>query len=570
MVSNPSSSILTHQELQTRALKSVQTLMHAVDHHVATTNTTANTTFSTKKLTRQPSLGPNSKLGKSLHHEILEYIQHVYAHFSQEKGLELLEFLHRLQFDVLEPQLSTLYHSSSALHSFIHVLATCMKTLFVDAPEGTVYTASSWVGVWGHCLKSFLLITNSMIESPSIDPLYAFQCLSDLLIHFLESKDLFYRIQCEAMTIFVQLLSRHSENKKVTRQTYLTSLLNALEHVPSVELQCMLIECIYRVLPALRHLRKQTLSPYHLKDTWMDLFTAMDASNFETTSRTLVNLINQTKTASSANNSDYPATAQLTRIVYQDESVHLETPLLDTTVYFFDLTPDAMVFTCTFINQSKETIFDLPFENITKYFLLPHLRQVEFTAVRVPKWSSPKEMGQAHFLFQVANEASMFLLSQSFHYHCPNVNDFMTSRPHFKLSKLEIPVKTMALETPHQGNSPTKDPSRVVHYFSGNTSSSLSPKKKRGPDAPIPRTLVSTQKPLHRWNQTPDPPVTKLSTPPHTDHKPVFHKHPEFQNNRNEPENEHENEVEEEVPNQHESRNESEPGPLDGKENGVP
>ncbi|KAJ1510503.1 hypothetical protein HMI56_006311 [Coelomomyces lativittatus] len=67
----------------------------------------------------------------------------------------------------------------------------------------------------------------------------------------------------------------------------------------------------------------------------MELFTAMDASNFETTSRTLVNLINQTKTASSANNSDYPATAQLTRIVYQDESMQLQTPLLDTIFYFF-------------------------------------------------------------------------------------------------------------------------------------------------------------------------------------------------------------------------------------------
>ncbi|KAJ1510504.1 hypothetical protein HMI56_006312 [Coelomomyces lativittatus] len=60
-------------------------------------------------------------------------------------------------------------------------------------------------------------------------------------------------------------------------------------------------------------------------------------------------------------------------------------------------------------------------------------------------------MSQAHFLFQVANEASMLLLSPSLHYPCPNVNDFMTSRSHFKLSKLEIPVKTMALENTSPG-----------------------------------------------------------------------------------------------------------------------
>ncbi|KAJ3373854.1 hypothetical protein GGF31_008739 [Allomyces arbusculus] len=211
----------------------------------------------------------------------------------------LIDFIDALNptIDVLLGPAVTAARRKECVQPLIKSLVTHIASLVYDSPVHA-FNLAAWRGTWGDYAVKVLFVVQHCLTAGGISYDDAYTDTADKLVKLMLNAHLSSTVRVAAAYAYSDLLHPRSAThaKITTREKYLSPILRAFNSARSFDLQNMLLEIAYRVLPRTANERVNFLHQHGINDTvWIDLFTDLGnaPNDFANVMRTHLNRINE-------------------------------------------------------------------------------------------------------------------------------------------------------------------------------------------------------------------------------------------------------------------------------------
>ncbi|KNE54297.1 hypothetical protein AMAG_00282 [Allomyces macrogynus ATCC 38327] len=295
----------------------------------------------------------------------------------------LIEFIDSLNptIDVLLGPAVTAARRKECVQPLIKSLVTHIACLVYDSPVHA-FNLAAWRGIWGDYAVKVLYVVQHCLTAGGISFDDAYTDTADKLVKLMLNAHLSSTVRVAAAYAYSDLLHPRSATlaKTTTRDKYLSQILRAFNSARSVDLQNMLLEIAYRVLPRTANERVNFLHQHGFNDTvWTDLFTDLGnaPNDFANVMREHLNHINE-RNLTDDGPVAFPAYITVHHAVFQVGTDRAQTTA-DTAMYV-DFSPEGIAFAAeldTRMAVDDEAALAVKYDRIARWVIdEPHKKLV--------------------------------------------------------------------------------------------------------------------------------------------------------------------------------------------------
>ncbi|KNE65196.1 hypothetical protein AMAG_10848 [Allomyces macrogynus ATCC 38327] len=266
----------------------------------------------------------------------------------------LIEFIDALHpaTDVLLGPAVTAARRKECVQPVIKSLVTHIACLVYDSPVHA-FNLAAWRGTWGDYAVKVLSEVQHCLTAGGLNFDDAYTDTADKLVKLMLNAHLSSTVRVATAYVYIDLL--HSRlAKTTTRDTYLSQILRAFKSARSFDLQSVLLEIVYRVLPRTAAERVNFLHQHGINDTvWIDLFTdlANAPNDLNNVMREHLNRINEPN-FTDVGPVTFPAYVTVHHAVFQAGTDRAQTKA--ELPMFIDVSPEGIAFTAELDTHADE------------------------------------------------------------------------------------------------------------------------------------------------------------------------------------------------------------------------
>ncbi|KAJ3362449.1 hypothetical protein GGF32_006095 [Allomyces javanicus] len=264
---------------------------------------------------------------------------------------DFIEHLHPA-IDVLLGPAVTAARRKECVQPIIKSLVTHIACLVYDSPVHA-FNLAAWRGTWGdYAVKVFSEVQHCLTAGGiSLDEAYT--DTADKLVKLMLNAHLSSTVRVATAYLYIDLLHPRLA-RTTTRDKYLSQILRAFNSARSFDLQSVLLEIVYRVLPLTAAERVNFLQQHGINDSvWIDLFTdlANAPNDLNNVMREHLNRINE-QNFTDAGPVTFPAYVTVHHAVFQAGTDHVQTTA--DLPMFIDVSPEGIAFTAEMDTHADE------------------------------------------------------------------------------------------------------------------------------------------------------------------------------------------------------------------------